>query len=99
MFRNLLLFPATMDHGTVRLLADEIASAYRTRDGYKSTSVSVGPLMGPGAHGGQYGSVIEVVLDTLDNAIAALTAEDFTETRAKAESFGAFIVLYEYQDL
>jgi hypothetical protein len=94
-----MLFPASVEQDTVRRLADTIAKAYRGRDGYKSMSVSLGPLMGPGAKAGQFGSVVEVVFDSLENSLAAITAEDFAETKAEAESFGTVIFLFEFQEL
>jgi len=94
-----MLFPASVEQESVRLVADEIANAFRTRDGFTTMSVSVGPLMGPGAHTGQFGSVVEVVFDSLENAFAAISAEDFAEVKAKAESFGGLIFLFEFHDL
>jgi hypothetical protein len=99
MYRSLMLFPASVEQESVRLVADEIANAFRTRDGFRAMSVSVGPLMGPGAHAGQFGSVVEVVFDSLENAFAAISAEDFAEVKAKAESFGGLIFLFEFHDL
>jgi len=94
-----MLFPSSAEQDAVRLVADEIANAFRTRDGFRAMSVSVGPLMGPAAHSGQFGSVVEVVFDSLENALAAIGADDFAEIKAKAESFGGLIFLFEFQDL
>ena len=99
MYRSLMLFPASAEQDTVRLVADEIVNAFRTRDEFRTMSVSVGPLMGPGAHTGQFGSVVEVVFDSLENAMAAISADDFAEIKAKAESFGGLIFLFEFHDL
>lgn len=99
MFRSLILFPSSIEGESVeRLLADEIAPAFRENGGLISLHLSVGPLMGPGARDGARGSVMEATFETLDAALSAIMAPAFDATRTKVESLGADILLFEIRE-
>ena len=59
----------------------------------------MGALMGPGAKMGEYGRVVTVDFDTLDDALDALQAEDFQEMEGAAEAIGATHFLFECREL
>jgi hypothetical protein len=100
MFRQLLIFPSSVDVQTVeRLVADEIAAFYRLSDGFRSLSISVGPLMGPAARDDGAAIIVEAVFATLESSLATIMAPSFETTKATVESLGAQIYLFEARDL
>lgn len=100
MFRQLLVFPAAADRATIeRIVTDEIAPTYRQSDGFRSLSISVGPLMGPAARDGGAGVIVEAVFETLEGSLAAIMAPSFNTTKMTVESLGAEIHLFEARDL
>jgi hypothetical protein len=100
MFRQLLIFPSSADLATVeRIVTDEIGPVYRESDGFRSLSISVGPLMGPAARDGGAGIVAEAVFETLESSLAAIMAPSFESTRQAVEGLGAQVYLFEARDL
>jgi hypothetical protein len=100
MFRQLLMFPSSVDLATVeRLVTDEIATFYRRSEGFRSLSISVGPLMGPAAREGGAGVVVEAVFETLESSLGAIMAPSFEATKTTVESLGAQIYLFEAREL
>lgn len=100
MFRQLLMFPRSVDVTTVeRIFTDEIAPFYSRSEGFLSLSISVGALMGPAAHDGGAGVVVEAVFETLESSLATIMAPSFEATKATVESLGAQIYLFEAREL
>ena len=100
MFRQLLIFPGSVDPATVeRIVTDEMASFYSPSPGFRSLSISVGPLMGPAARDGGAGVVVEAVFDTLETSLATIMAPSFESTKTAVELLGAQIYLFETREL
>jgi hypothetical protein len=100
MCRQLLIFPSSVHVKTVeRLVADEIAVLYKLSEGFRSLSISVGPLMGPAARVGGAAVIVEAVFETLESSLATIMAPSFETTKATVESLGAQIYLFETRDL
>ena len=100
MFRQLLMFPSSVDLAAVeRIVTDEIAPFYSRSDGFRSLSISVGPLMGPAARDGGAGIVVDAAFETLEGSLAAIMAPSFETTKATVESLGAQIYLFEAREL
>ena len=78
MFRQLLIFPSSADLATVeRIVTDEIGPFYRGSDGFRSLSMSAGPLMGPAARDGGAAVVVEAVFESLESSLATIMAPSF----------------------
>lgn len=100
MFRHLLVFPHSADVAVVeRVVADDLAPHFRRSDGFRSLSVSVGPLMGPAARDGGASFVVEAVFESLETSLAAISAPEFEQTATTVESLGAEILLFEFREL
>lgn len=100
MFRQLLIFPSSANQATVeRVVTDEIAPFYRERSGFRSLSVSAGPLMGPAARDGGAAVVVEAVFESLESSLATIMAPSFQATKDTVESLGAQIYLFESREL
>jgi hypothetical protein len=100
MFQQLLIFPSALDRTAVEgIVTDEIASFYGRNEGFRSLSISVGPLMGPAAREGGAGVVVEAVFETLESSLAAIMAPSFEATKAKVEALGAQIYMFETREL
>jgi hypothetical protein len=100
MFRQLLIFPSAVDLAKVeRIVTDEIAAFYSQSDGFRSLSISVGPMMGPGARDGGAGVVVEAVFETLESSLATIMSPSFETTKTTVESLGAQIYLFEAREL
>jgi hypothetical protein len=100
MFRQLLIFPSSVDAATVeRIVTEEVASFYDRSQEFVSLSLSVGPLMGPAARDGGAGVVVEAVFRTLESSLATIMAPEFASTKATVEALGAQIYLYEAREL
>ncbi len=100
MFRQLLMFPGSVDLATVeRIVADDLAPHFRRCEGFRSLSTSVGPLMGPAARDGGASVVVEAVFESLESSLAAISAPEFEPTATTVESLGAEIYLFEAREL
>lgn len=99
MYRALVMFPKSADPMEVDALIEGIASSFKARAGSQPITRSVGSLMGPGAKAGAAGWIFEANFSTLEDAMAALHAEDFQDPKARTEALGSTIFLYEVQEL
>lgn len=100
MYRHLLIFPDCPDIPAVeRMVADDLAPHFRSSEGFRSLSTSVGPLMGPAARDGGARLVVEAVFESLESSLAAISAPEFETTATTVESLGAEIFLFEFREL
>ena len=98
MYRALVMFPKSAGSEEVDALIDGIASSFSDA-GSQPITRSVGSLMGPGAQAGEAGWILEADFPTLEDAMAALDAEDFQELKATAETLTSSIFLFELRDV
>ena len=99
MFRTLVMFPKSASPADVDALVEAIASSFKASAGSQTITRSAGALMGPGAMVGEVGWILEADFATLDDAMAALQAEGFQDVKARTESLGTTIFLFESQDV
>lgn len=99
MYRSLSLYPTSADPTVVAEVVERTAAAFRQSPGFRSFTTSVDALMGPGARDGQVARVVMVDFDTLDDALGALKADAFQETRAASEALGATHFLFECREV
>jgi hypothetical protein len=100
MYRHLLIFPDSADVEAVeRIVEDELAPHFRSSEGFRSLSTSVGPLMGPAARNGGARLVVEAVFESLESSLAAISASGFETTATTVEALGAEIFLFEFREL
>ena len=100
MFQHLLIFPSSADAAVVeRIVTEDLAPHFRNSVGFRSLSISLGALMGPGAQDGGASVVVEATFESLDSALGAISAPDFEPTAATVESLGAVIYLFELRDV
>ncbi|HYJ70462.1 MAG TPA: hypothetical protein VEX15_22645 [Nocardioidaceae bacterium] len=95
MYRSLSLYPTSADPAQVEELVERTAAAFKQSPGFRSFTTSVDALMGPGARDREVGRVVVVDFDTLDDALSALKAETFQETRTATEELGTRHFLFE----
>ena len=94
-YRSLSLYPASADPGQVAEIVERTAAGFKQSPGFRSFTTSVNALMGPGAREGHVARVVVVDFDTLDDALSALKADSFQETRTASEAIGATHFLFE----
>jgi hypothetical protein len=100
MYRQLLMFPVSVDRATVEcIVTDEMAPFYSQCAGFRSLTFSVGALMGPAARDGGTGVIVEAAFETLEGSLGAIMAPPFEATKTKVESLGAQIYLFEARDV
>lgn len=100
MYRFLLSFPDSADVAAAeRIVADDLAPGFRSSAGFRSLTISVGPLMGPSAREGGARLVVEAVFESLATAMEAISAPEFAPIAAAVESLGAEIYLFEFREL
>ncbi len=97
MYRTLVMFPDSADPLEVDTLIDAIASSLKGSSGSEPITRSAGPLMGPGAKTGAAGWILEADFTSLEDAMTALSADDFQEAKTRTESLGSTIFLFELQ--
>lgn len=95
MYRSLSLYPTSADPEQVAEVVQRTAAAFKQSAGFHSFTTSVGALLGPGARDGRVARVVVVDFDALDDALTALKADDFQETRKASEALGATHFLFE----
>jgi hypothetical protein len=95
MYRALVLFPTSAGAAEVDALIAGIASSFATSAGCQSVTRSVGGLMGPGAHAGEVGWILEADFASLEDVLASLQAESFQVIRTDTEALGTTIFLFE----
>jgi hypothetical protein len=99
MYRALVMFPKAASPVEVDALIKDIAAAFQANPGHRLTTCSIDALMGPAAKVGEVGRILEADFATLDDAMAALQAEDFKDVKVATEALGSTIFLFEVQDL
>ena len=97
MYRALVMFPKSADPVEVDALIEGLASSFKASAGSEPTTRSAGSLMGPGAKAGEAGWILEADFASLEAAMAALHADDVQEAKARTESLGSTIFLFELQ--
>ena len=98
MYRALVMFPKSAGPAEVGALIEGIASSFRSSAGERITR-SVGSLMGPGAQAGEAGWILEADFPSIEDAMAALDAEDFQDVKAKAEALTSAVFLFEVAEV
>lgn len=99
MYRVLVMFPKSASPTDVDALIEGIASSLKARVGSQPITRSVGSLMGPGAHAGEAGWILEADFPTLEDAMTALDAEEFQDVKAAAETLTSTIFLFEVAEV
>jgi hypothetical protein len=99
MYRSLSLYPTSGDPASVAEVVERTAAAFKQSPGFRSFTTSVDALMGPGARDGHVARVVVVDFDSLDDALSALEADGFRETRAASEALGATHFLFECREV
>ena len=99
MFRSLSMYPSSADSAQVDDVTERVVAHFRQSPGFRSATTSVDALMGPGAKSGDVARVVMVDFDTLDDALAALQAEEFAEAREADMRVGATHFLFECREL
>jgi hypothetical protein len=94
-YRTLVMFPKSADPAEVDTLIEGIASSFKASAGSEPITRSLGSLMGPGAKAGEAGWIFEADFLTLADAMNALGAEDFKESKVRTETLGSTIFLFE----
>ena len=93
------MFPKSADSSEVDELIERIAASFKAAEGSLPITRSLGALMGPGAKAGEAATIIEADFATLEDAMTALQAEDFQETKTRTEALGSTIFLFELQNV
>jgi hypothetical protein len=99
MYRVLVMFPRSAIPSEVDALIEGIASSFKASAGNRQITRSEGPLMGPGAHAGEAGWILEADFPTLEDAMTALDAEDFKDVKAATETLTSAIFLFELAEV
>jgi hypothetical protein len=99
MYRVLVMFPKSAGPAQVDALIDGIAASLKTSAGSQPITRSVGSLMGPGAHAGEAGWILEADFPTLEDAMTALDADDFEDVKAATETLTSKIFLFEIEEV
>jgi hypothetical protein len=99
MYRSLSMYPTSADPERVAEIVERTAAAFKQSPGFRSFATSVDALMGPGARDGQVARVVVVDFDALDDALSALNADSFQETRIASEALGATHFLFECREV
>ena len=95
MYRALVMFPKSASPAEVDTLIEGIASSFTASAGFQAITRSVGALMGPGAQSGDVGWILEADFASLEDVLAALHSDTFSDVRAGTESLGTTILLFE----
>ncbi len=98
MYRSLSMYPSSDDLAEVDRIIQATADAFRASPGFRSCTVSVDALMGPGARSGEFARVVVVDFDSLDDVMNALGADSFQELREASEATGARHFLFECRE-
>jgi hypothetical protein len=99
MYRSLSMYPTSADPARVVEIVERTAAAFKQSPGFRSFTTSVDALMGPGARDGHVARVVVVDFDSLDDALSALKADSFQETRIASEALGATHFLFECREV
>jgi hypothetical protein len=93
------MFPKSADPLEVDALIEGISSSFKASSGSSPITRSVGSLMGPGAKAGEAGWILEADFATLEDAMTALHADDVQEPKARTETLGSTIFLFEVREV
>jgi len=93
------MYPKSAGPAQVEEIVERTAAAFKQSPGFRSFTTSVNALMGPGARDGEVSRVVEADFDTLDDALSALKAKEFQETRTASEALGTTHFLFECRDM
>ena len=93
------MFPRAADALEVDALIESIASSFKASAGSLLITRNEGSLMGPGAKAGEAGWILEADFPTLDDAMTALHAEGFQDAKARTETLGSTIFLFELREV
>ena len=93
------MFPKSAGPAEVDALIKGIASSFKSSAGSQPITRSVGSLMGPGAHSGEAGWILEADFPTLEDAMTALDADDFQDVKATTETLTSTIFLFEIEEV
>jgi uncharacterized protein (DUF1330 family) len=93
------MYPKSVDPHDLQDLVEKIAAAFRQSPGFLSMTTSVDALLGPGAESGDFGRVVIVDFDTLENALNALQAKDFQDVATASESLTSAHFLFESREV
>ena len=99
MYRALVIFPKSAGPLEVDALIEGIASSFKASTGSQPITRNLGSLMGPGAKAGAAGWILEADFPTLEDAMTALVAEDFQVAKARTETLGSTIFLFEFREV
>jgi hypothetical protein len=98
MFRSLSIYPVSADALEVEEHSKSVVGAFSQSPGFVSSSMSVGPLMGPGAKLGKFARVVAVDFDSLESALGALQAESFQDLLRAGEQLTDLHFLFETEE-
>ncbi len=98
MYRSLSMYPSSADRDEVDRVIRGTTEAFQAAPGFRSATVSVDALMGPGAKSGEFARIVMVDFDTLDDVMNALHAESLEELREASEATGATHLLFECRE-
>jgi hypothetical protein len=93
------MFPKSADPVEVDALIEGIAASFKASAGSLAITRNEGSLMGPGAKSGEAGWILKADFPTLEDAMTALHAEDFQDAKARTETLGSTIFLFEVRDV
>lgn len=99
MYRSISLYPTSAEPARVAEVVERTAAAFKQSPGFQSFTTSVDALMGPGAREGHVARVVVVDFDSLDDALGALEADSFQETRTTVDALGATHFLFECREV
>jgi hypothetical protein len=99
MYRALVMIPTTADAAEADALLESIASSFKAGEGSRVVTRNEGALMGPAAKSGEAGWILEADFLSLGDAMAALQAEGFQDTKARTEAMGSTLFLFEVREV
>ena len=98
-YRALVMFPKSADPAEVGTLIEGIAASFKASSGSQPITRNLGSLMGPAAKAGEAGWILEADFPTLEDAMTALHADDVQEPKARTETLGSTIFLFEVREV
>jgi hypothetical protein len=98
MYRAFSMYPKSADPLAVAGLIERTVAAFKASQGFLAATTSVDALMGPSARSGDFGRILEVDFETLEDALAAVGSEALADTKAQVEALQPMLLLYEVVD-
>jgi hypothetical protein len=93
------MYPKSADTAQVDELVRQTAAFFKQSAGFRSITTSVDSLMGPGAQHGDYGRLVMVDFETLDDALGAVTSDAFSVLRSASEQVAPTHFLFECREI